>query len=460
MENNEITLRAVSPVITKREGDNNPALATTYCADPTSVVYNGRLYVYATNDHQMYKNLKPTEEVNYGYINTLVILSTSDMANWTYHGEVEVTKAAKWAKNSWAPSMVSRVEEDGLTHFYLYFADGGNGIGVLTSTSPTGPWKDPIGKQLVSRSSKGLGKCEWLFDPGACINDKGEGYISFGGGPGSDNCKIAKLGKDMVSLEGDIVALPKCLQHFEANELNFVNGTYYLSYCSNWVDQPIANMMYGTSKTPLIADSWEWKGSFFKNTGDFGLGGGNNHTHIEYFNGKYYLIYQAHDLHSMLGVKGDCRNINIDEVIFDEENQVIKAVKGTRLGVPQTASVNPFELNEASNVATGSGYGYKSENGKITVVAETKNGIGAWTMVKKVDFTRKPETMKLSAKGKGIVKVLKDTYDISSEAVAEFTFDSVESVEQSCKLNVTPEGSCNLFFVFTNGLEFENWKFE
>ena len=459
MQKKEVTLIAVSPVITKRTTENNPALATTYCADPTAVEYNGRLYVYATNDHQMYKNLKADEEVNYGYINTLVIFSTDDMANWTYHGEIEVTKTAKWARNSWAPSIASRVEEDGLTHFYLFFADGGNGVGVLTSTSPTGPFTDPIGKPLVCRTTKGLGNCEWIFDPGVCINDKGEGYLSFGGGPKSDNCKIVKLGKDMISLESDIISLLNAKQHFEANELNYVNGTYYLSYCSNWTDKPIANMMYITSKTPLDADSWEWKGSFFKNTGDFGLGGGNNHTHIQQFKDKFYLLYQAHDMHSVLGVKGDCRNVNLDEVIFDTNNDVIKDVKGTKTGVQQIATVNPFELTLASKTATGSGYGFKNDSGKITVVAETRDGVGAWTMVKKADFSKSPDSFTATVKGNGIIRVYADTYDISEEPLCELNFDNDDFSAVTADITEKITGEHNICFVFTNGIEFESWKF-
>lgn len=33
----------------------NPVLDFLYCADPTAVEYNGRLYVYGTNDHQQYE---------------------------------------------------------------------------------------------------------------------------------------------------------------------------------------------------------------------------------------------------------------------------------------------------------------------------------------------------------------------------------------------------------------------
>lgn len=38
----------------------------------------------------------------------------------------------------------------------MYFANSGNGIGVLTSDSPTGPWEDPLGKAIVGRDTPGF----------------------------------------------------------------------------------------------------------------------------------------------------------------------------------------------------------------------------------------------------------------------------------------------------------------
>ena len=120
--NNGIIIDEVSGNVYKDERNANPISPNIFCADPTSVEYNGRLYVYGSNDTQQAEN----DTVNdYAYIKSLVVLSTDDMANWIYHGRIEVDEIAPWIANSWAPSIVSRVEEDGLTHFYLYFSNGG-----------------------------------------------------------------------------------------------------------------------------------------------------------------------------------------------------------------------------------------------------------------------------------------------------------------------------------------------
>ena len=38
----------------KETGNNNPISANIFCADPTALEYNGRLYVYGSNDHQQF----------------------------------------------------------------------------------------------------------------------------------------------------------------------------------------------------------------------------------------------------------------------------------------------------------------------------------------------------------------------------------------------------------------------
>ena len=65
----------------------NPLLDFHYIADPTAIEYNGRLYVYGTNDHQQYE--AGTASNTYEAINSLVVISTDDMVNWTYHGLID-----------------------------------------------------------------------------------------------------------------------------------------------------------------------------------------------------------------------------------------------------------------------------------------------------------------------------------------------------------------------------------
>lgn len=97
-------------------GNANPLLDFIFVADPTSVEYNGRLYVYGTNDTQQLDSVGKDGKNTYQYIHSLVMLSTDDMVNWTYHGLIEVKVLSPWGIASLAPSIVSRVESDGKTY--------------------------------------------------------------------------------------------------------------------------------------------------------------------------------------------------------------------------------------------------------------------------------------------------------------------------------------------------------
>lgn len=97
-------------------GNANPLLDFIFVADPTSVEYNGRLYVYGTNDTQQLDSVGKDGKNTYQYIHSLVMLSTDDMVNWTYHGLIDVKALSPWGIASWAPSIVSRVESDGKTY--------------------------------------------------------------------------------------------------------------------------------------------------------------------------------------------------------------------------------------------------------------------------------------------------------------------------------------------------------
>ena len=99
-----------------------PIISNRYLADPTSMVHEGRVYVYCSNDDE--------SPVRGGYnIPNVVCISTCDMKNWTDHGIVfDAERDTSWAKKSWAPGAIER---DG--KFFLYFGNGGGNIGMERS---------------------------------------------------------------------------------------------------------------------------------------------------------------------------------------------------------------------------------------------------------------------------------------------------------------------------------------
>ena len=175
----------------KLPGENNPIMAHKYGADPAVLEYNDTLYVYTTNDMQQLEFSKGKIDNGYNKITSLNVFSTKDLVNWTDCGEISVagrnntTGAARWASNSWAPAIAYK-KIDGKDKFFLYFADSGNGIGVLEGESPVGPFIDPLKAPLISRDTPTCAKINWLFDPAVIVDEKGDGYLYFGGGHDPD----------------------------------------------------------------------------------------------------------------------------------------------------------------------------------------------------------------------------------------------------------------------------------
>lgn len=297
-----------------------------YCADPTAVEYQGRLYVYGTNDHQQYLEGK-TGSNTYESIKSLVIFSTDDTVNWTYHGTINVGAIAPWVYASWAPSVTARTEADGHTHFYLYFSNSGDGVGVLTAEHPLGPWRDPLGRPLIHSKMPGLEGVPNPFDPGVCIDQNGVGWLTFGGGVAPDGseamphtARIVKLGEDMVSLASDFAEIP-APYFFEASELNIIGDTFLYTYNTNWAERTDwqlpckpptrCSMCLMTSKTPLDPASWEYRGDYFPNPGDIGYADSNNHTHLQAFKGQYYLFFHTLELERIRGGQGGYRSLMV-----------------------------------------------------------------------------------------------------------------------------------------------------
>ena len=461
--------------------ENNPVSSDIFFADPTAVEYEGRLYIYGTNDSQEFQTKGGFGSNGYGSIGTLVCYSTEDMSNFRYEGTIPVTEIATWAGCSWAPSIVSREESDGKTHFYLYFANSGANVGVLTSTSPTGPWKDPIGKPLVDNGMKQLkdDPVSWCFDPGVCIDDNGVGWIAIGGGEPAHpdesgmrtgNCRLAKLGKDMTSIDGDFCKVPTYF-HFEANELNYIGGKYVLTYCSNYADRsmfPIqlgqapqtCSMCYMTSDDPLNPDSWQWGGEYLTNPNQHGYPFSNNHSHLQKFGDKYYLLYQNVSLlenMNKMNVADGFRSIGIDYCEVDEKNAVLGVSKMSDEGVKQIAKPSALALQEAetAHVAAGLTYFYNEDIGSV-IVTGIENG--DWLGLTQVDFGSGANTFAAQIRGKGIIEVGLDSVD--GEAVGSVQFDTgSDFAVVSGKLGKNISGVHDLYFVFGGSFVFDKWQF-
>lgn len=462
-----------SAFASKSEENSNPIIANIFCADPTAVEYNGRLYVYGTNDQQQYDAVGSDGSNTYEKIKSIVMLSTDDMANWTYHGIIDIEKISPWAIASWAPSITSRVEEDGKTHFYLYYSNSGCGVGVITADDPLGPWTDPIGGPLISTSTKGLKDCPNPFDPGVCIDENGTGWLSFGGGKASDgneympgSARIVQLGDDMISFASDFAEIPAAY-FFEASELNYINGTYVYTYNTSWdmrlkwenkefAKPPACSMAYMITKTPLDSESWEYRGAYFKNPGEQGLEYSNNHTHLHKYSNRYYLFYHSLFPQKSLGTEGGFRSLCVNEIAVDEKTVEISDGMGTKKGTEQIKNVNPYKENQAEMFFTASDISYVDSEVNGNMLISGKNG--SWTYVSSVDFSEKAAAFAAKVKGRGKIAIYADNID--GECIAAIEFDCSEFKNVYTDNIKKIEGVHDLYFVISGGdMLFDKWQF-
>ncbi len=459
---------------------NNPISSEVFCADPTAVEYNGRLYVYGTNDHQQCREKGEDKDNTYEKIKSLVAFSTDDMVNWVYHGEINVGEIAPWIMNSWAPTITSRVEEDGLTHFYLYFSNNGTGTGVITSTDPLGPWEDPLGKALVQYDTEGLTDCPNPFDPGVVIDDNGVGWLSFGAGKAKDgtdympgSARIVKLGKDMISFDSDFTEIPAPYL-FEASELNYINGTYVYTYNCDWSDHTekwdydcpapsMCSMVYMTTKTPLDPESWEMKGECFRNPGLSGLEYSNNHTHMHKYKGKWYMFYHTLLLKKSMKIKGGYRSLGVDEINVDEEKVTIEPTGGTKEGVSAADGLDPYTAHLGAELCSTADITFDCTD--MNAPLAVSDGAGSWTNVKNVVFSDSDTAQDglrfiAEVKGSGRIEVRLGAAD--GELLTSLDFDSPDSFTDVFNKDVSSvSGTKDLYFVYSSkDITMKLWQFD
>lgn len=460
----------------KKNGENNPLYTQRFGADPGWLVYDGRLYVYTTADEFAYKNGQMIEnDYSSGYINCL---STADLVNWTDHGQIPVAKTrvngtpiAKWANNAWAPDAAWK-KINGQDKFFLYFANNGSGIGVITADDPTFTKnvKDPLGHELISRSTPNS-NVTWLFDPGVYYDpDTDTGIIAYGGGvpegqaANTKQGRIAKLGDDMISIVGTPID-PGTPYLFEDSSMIKIGNTWYYSFCHNW-NVPggtsvngnsfgNADIGYMTSTDPL--KGYQYQGVVFKNTGTQRLdNGGNNHHSIIEFKGSYYVLYHSRQLEMRMGVNGG-KGLNYRSPCIDKatiSNGKITC-NGSQTGVSQIENLDPTKTVRASTMSNQS-KGI-SVSGVGNAVLELKKG--EWAKVSKVDFSKVSGSLsaKASSKSGAIIKVCAGS--ATGEAITYIEVPAGGSMTDiETPLANIPNGASDIYFVANGDVSFDSWS--
>lgn len=471
--------------------DSNPIITQSYGADPYAMVYNGRVYFYMTADNEDYDASGNLKENGYGQIKSIRIVSTDDFVNYEDHGEVIVAGpngACKWANNSWAPAACWKTI-DGKDKFFLYFADSGNGIGVLSADSPYGPFTDPLGHAIINRSTPNCANVIWLFDPAVLVDDDGTGYLYVGGGvpqdnpshPGTGRC--VRLTDDMIHLDCDPVVMDTPYL-FEDSGIHKFNNKYYYSYCTNFNVDAAGTEEYGFQSgeiAVMVSDNplgpFVYQERVLKNPGSaFGLGG-NNHHCIFSFNGQWYITYHARTLEKAKQSEKGYRSTHVN-AFTPSEDGIIGTIKMDLAGVEQLKHVDAYSENSA---VCGSILAGVKAIGRDEVSSVYKCGkmvlsdidSGDYLLVRGVDFGETaPKKLVLELQKTGelsdncafklaIGKPFKEgqMYGDISAALKDADAFTFITAEFECDASLT--GVNDIYLVFHgSGFEVKSWKFQ
>lgn len=352
----------------------NPIVPNKGLNDPHIHIFNDTAYVYASHDTSI-ENKKFVMEDWW-------IWSSPDLVSWKKESVLkpEDTYIGKPFTSCWATDVAHRNGK-----YYWYFSEGNQQTGVVVSDSPTGPWKDVLGKPLLT---SGLTPTD-EYDM-AILEDNGEHYIIFG----VWDYYIAKLNENMISLaekpkkieiknprgpynlDGKNTEKPTDDKPF----MHKLNGKYYLSW----------GVFYGISDNPYgpfdfkssILNKESFAEGYDKPTWPTGFQQGRHGSFFEWHNQTYFAYCDM----SQTGNRY-FRDTFISYVHYKENGEMAKIrVDGIGVG---NYDANQGKI-EAEDYFKAEGISKK----------ETINGVFVLNNISKNDFLVYPNIKGLSNKNK------------------------------------------------------------
>lgn len=250
----------------------NPLVRHVSSTDPDVHVWDGVVWMYTSQDHEN----QPGDRGTYDRMDGYHAFSSTDLVNWTDHGEVIHSRDVGWGKEGWmwAPGAARANGK-----YYLYYPHKDLNdvwrVGVAIADSPAGPFKD-IGHPIEGITG---------IDPKVFIDDDGQAYIY------NNAAIIARLKPNMIELAEEprkiIYGPPEVMEadllaFKEASFMHKKDGKYYYSY-TNWHNKENQGF-YAIGDNPY--GPFEWKGAFAPWPGSAQF----HHSIIE-FKGEWYCFY-------------------------------------------------------------------------------------------------------------------------------------------------------------------------
>ena len=341
----------------------NPFVQTWCTSDPAPMVHNGTMYVYTGHDE---------DGADFFWMQEWRVYSTQDMVNWQDHGSPLALESFSWADDrAWASQTIER---DGKFYWYICAhskISGGMAIGVAVADSPTGPFKDALGKPLFENGS-------WdHIDPTVMIDDDGQAWLMWG----NPQVYYLKLNRDMISYEGELGKLPMTEEAFggpmmkerekgkkykdsyvEGPWLTKRNGVYQLLYAAGGVPEHIS---YSTAPSPL--GPWKYAGEIMPlcDTNSF-----TNHCGVADYKGHSYFFYHTGKLPQGGGFG---RSVAVEEFKYNADGS-FPTIMPTDEGVKPVAEFSPYRKVEAETMAFSRGVKTEQNDEVGVYVSDIHNG--------------------------------------------------------------------------------------
>ena len=351
----------------------NPFVQTWCTSDPAPLVVGDRMYVYTGHDE---------DGADFFWMQEWRVYSTEDMVNWQDHGSPLALETFSWADDrAWAGQTIER---DGKFYWYICAhskISKGMAIGVAVSDTPTGPFRDAIGKPLFENGS-------WdHIDPTVMIDDDGQAWLMWG----NPRVYYLKLNRDMISYSGELGKLDMTEEAFGAPSMDkrekgkkykdcytegpwlmkMKNGEkeklrnakrYALLYAAGGVPEHIA---YSTAPSPT--GPWTYAGEIMPlcETKSF-----TNHCGVADYKGHSYFFYHTGKLPNGGGFG---RSVAVEEFKYNADGS-FPTIMPTDEGVKPIATFDPFRKVEAETMAFSRGVKTEQNEQVGVYVTDIHNG--------------------------------------------------------------------------------------
>ena len=338
----------------------NPLTTAFYSADAAALVHNDSLFIFAGHDEQ-----GPQGNNNKAFImNDWHVLVTDDMEHYHDYGAVLSVKTFKWAN---ASAFAGHCEyRNGKFYWFVAVHHGtikengseGFAIGVAVADHPSGPWKDAIGRALITDNTPNDVKLN--IDP-AIFYDGDDIWMYWGSWNAGRRVKLKENMIELASTPEDI----KIKDFFEAPWMHYFRGNYYFSYAAGYPSTTNYSM------APSLNGPWTQKGVI----NDKMENSETNHQAIFKYLGHWYFMY--HGANSPGGWTYR-RSVNIDYLYYDRDGNIQK--------VKRTSGVDPVNnalLDEGGYRLTVSHSNLALEDSDGIVVQQTadeKNDAQLWVL--------------------------------------------------------------------------------